>query len=46
MIMKTYLLKKIVSCLTKQKRQGRKLSFIHLEDFDLNDFLYHRENRS
>jgi hypothetical protein len=44
--MKTYSLKKIAPCLTRHKRQGRKLSLIHLENFDLNDFLFHRENRS
>jgi len=40
--MKKASLKKIVPYLSKQKRQGRKLSFIHLNDFDLNEFLYHR----
>jgi hypothetical protein len=44
--MKIYSLKKIAPGLTKQKRRGRKLSHIHLEDFNLNDFLYHRETRS
>ena len=44
--MKKYSLKNIVPCLNNSKKLTRKLSNIHLEDFDLNDFLYHRENRS
>ena len=44
--MKKYSLKNIVPCLNNSKKLTRKLSIIHLEDFDLNDFLYHRENRS
>ncbi|MDC0480323.1 hypothetical protein OAN76_02460 [Candidatus Marinimicrobia bacterium] len=44
--MKTPLIKKIAPFLTRRKKEHRKLSIIHLEDFDLNDFLYHRENRN
>jgi len=43
--MKTPLLKKIAPYLTRWKKEHRKLSQIQIENFDLNDFLFHRENR-
>ena len=43
--MKTPLLKKLVPGLTRRGKKHRKLSQIHIENFDLNDFLFYRENR-
>ena len=44
--MKTSLLKKLAPCLTRRGKKYRKLSQIQIENFDLNDFLFYRENRS
>jgi len=44
--MKTPLLKKLAPYLTRRKKEHRKLSQIQIENFDLNDYLFHRENRS
>ena len=44
--MKTPLLKKIAPYLIQRRKEHRKLSQIQIENFDLNDFLFHRENRS
>jgi hypothetical protein len=44
--MKTLSLKKIASCLTKRKKEQRKLSQLNIENFDLTEFLFHRENRN
>jgi len=44
--MKIPLLKKLVHCLTRRGKKHRKLSQIQIENFDLNDFLFYRENRS
>ena len=43
--MKLPLLKKLAPCLTRGGKH-RKLSQIQIENFDLNDFLFYRENRS
>ena len=43
--MKTPLLKKIAPYLIRRRKEHRKLSQIQIENFDLNDFLFHRENR-
>ena len=44
--MKTSLLKKLAPNLTLRGKKHRKLSQIQIENFDLNDFLFYRENRS
>ena len=44
--MKTSLLKKIAPCFTRREKKYGKLFQIQIENFDLNDFLFHRENRS
>ena len=44
--MKIPLLKKLAPCLTQRGKKHRKLSQIQIENFDLNSFLFHRENRS
>ena len=44
--MKTSLLKKIASCFTRREKKHGKLFQIQIENFDLNDFLFHCENRS
>ena len=44
--MKTSLLKKLAPCFTQRERKHRKLTQIQIENFNLNDFLFHRENRS
>ncbi len=44
--MKTSLLKILSPYFTKREKKLRKLSQIQIENFDLNDFLFHRENRS
>jgi hypothetical protein len=44
--MKTSLLKKLAPCFTQRERKHRKLTQIQIENFDLNDFLFYRENRS
>tara|TARA_Y100001947_G_scaffold49407_1_gene41125 strand:+ start:1270 stop:1404 length:135 start_codon:yes stop_codon:yes gene_type:complete len=44
--MKLPLLKKLALCLTRRGKKHRKLSQIQIENFDLNDFLFYRENRS
>ena len=42
----TSLLKKLALCFSQREKKYRKLSQIQIENFDLNDFLFHRENRS
>ena len=44
--MKTSLPKKFAPNFTRRGKKHRKLSQIQIENFDLNDFLFHRENRS
>jgi hypothetical protein len=44
--MKIPLLKKLAPCFTQREKKHRKLSQIQIENFDLNDFLFYRENRS
>ena len=44
--MKIPLLKKLAPFLTRRGKKHRKLSQIQIENFDLNDFLFYRENRS
>jgi hypothetical protein len=44
--MKISLLKKLAPYLTLRGKKHRKLSQIQIENFDLNDFLFYRENRS
>ena len=44
--MKTSLLKKLSPFYKQREKMFRKLSQIQIENFDLNDFLFHRENRS
>jgi len=44
--MKIPLLKKLAPYLTRRGKNHRKLSQIQIENFDLNDFLFYRENRS
>ena len=44
--MKTPSLKKLAPCLTRRGKKHRELSQIQIENFDLNDFLFYRENRS
>jgi len=44
--MKTSLLKKLAPSFTRRGKKHRKLSQIQIENFDLNDFLFYRENRS
>jgi len=44
--MKTSLLKKLALCFTRREKKHRKLSLIQIDNFDLNDFLFHHENLS
>ena len=44
--MKTSLLINLSTFFTQREKKLRKLSQIQIEYFDLNDLLFHRENRS